>query len=159
MRSIAAFFLLLVCALAIPKASYAESITYTFTGTSFLAGTNFTYVDPSGFLSFGHSLVPTTASHLLYLGQDEGQLLQFDFIDANTYELTGSLNAVGAYFGRTYSLSLLGTQDMYINTLKIEVTPTAVTPEPSSILLLATGILGIGFLYRRRSFASSNATA
>jgi len=65
----------------------ADSVTYSFSGSAWLTGTSFTYVSPSGFLSFDTGpLVPTTAGDVFfydvsgaYFRNDIGQLATFDF--------------------------------------------------------------------------------
>jgi hypothetical protein len=52
-----------------------------------------------------------------------------------------------------------GTFEVGSYTLTAVGPATAVAPEPSSILLLATGTIGLGFYFRRGSFLSTNAAA
>src|SRR3954453_17260943 len=66
----------------------ADSVTYSFFGSAWLQGTNFTYVSPSGFLSFDTGpLVPTTATDVFFYDvngsffkNDIGSLATFDFV-------------------------------------------------------------------------------
>jgi hypothetical protein len=66
----------------------AESVTYSFFGSAWLTGTNFTYVSPTGFLSFDTGpLAPTTATDVFfynvygtYFKHDIGALATFDFV-------------------------------------------------------------------------------
>jgi hypothetical protein len=155
LRTLVSLFL---CALAIPTATYAESITYTFTGSSDFAGTHFTYVDPNGFLSFGATVAPTTATDLFYSGVDKGSIVSLQFVPY-FLDMTTLHGGFALYQPNSYSLSLLGTQQLGGGSLNIEPTPASVTPEPSSIILLATGMMGIAFFSRRRIFHSGGAAA
>lgn len=68
--------------------THAESVTYSFFGSEWLTGTDFTYVSPTGFLSFDTGpLVPTTATDVYfydisgaYFKNDIGALASFDFV-------------------------------------------------------------------------------
>src|ERR1700681_4793903 len=64
----------------------ADTVTYTFTGSGSLAGTNFTYISTSGFLSFPTgNLVPTTATDLFDGGYDRGPITFFNFDSSTTF--------------------------------------------------------------------------
>lgn len=128
---------------------HAESITYTYTGTGPLAGTTFTYVDPSGFLSLPTvELTPTTAGDIYLNGDDEGGITGFSFA-AGEYTIGGSAGGFAIGPLPYYDLDTIGTQYIGFGDLNIE--PTA-TPEPSSLLLLATGGLVLLGATRRRLF-------
>jgi hypothetical protein len=66
----------------------ADSVTYSFFGSAWLTGTNFTYESPSGFLAFDTGrLVPTTSTDVFfydvsgnYFKNDIGKLANFDFV-------------------------------------------------------------------------------
>jgi hypothetical protein len=142
--------------LAVQVPAKAESITYTFTGTDREAGTSFTYISPTGFLSFDTgNLIPTTASDLIYDSLDYGPITGFDFHNSGSYNIYGT-TAELPVSGTSYSLNALGTQnvDVYFNanaTLNIAVTAGSAVPEPSSLILLATGLLGLaGISWRKK---------
>lgn len=66
----------------------ADSVTYSFFGSAWLQGTDFTYVSPDGFLTFDTGpLAPTTATDVFfydvsgaYFKNDIGALASFDFV-------------------------------------------------------------------------------
>jgi hypothetical protein len=155
MKSLSITFLLLLCVFASAPAANASSITYTFTGAQDLSGTNFTYISPSGFLAFDTGiLTPTTSTDLHLAGTDYGALTGFDFESSTVFDLFTSIAEVTVSGLPTYQIgSLSAGQNLVIANLAITNTPAA-TPEPSSLLLLATGALGIAALMRRRFLPS-----
>src|ERR1700733_13825245 len=75
------FTLTFLFALVAPTAALADSVTYTFTGADEFAGTSFTYVSPTGFLTFDTpEIVPTPASDFFIDGVDEGSIYSFLFV-------------------------------------------------------------------------------
>jgi hypothetical protein len=155
MKSLSITFLLLLCVFASAPAANASSITYTFTGAQGLSGTNFTYISPSGFLAFDTGiLTPTTSTDLHVLGADYGPLTGFDFESSTVLDLFSSIAQVTVSGLPTYQIGSLTTgENLIVGTLAITNTPAA-TPEPSSLLLLATGALGIAASMRRRLLPS-----
>ncbi|HWC98774.1 MAG TPA: PEP-CTERM sorting domain-containing protein [Candidatus Sulfopaludibacter sp.] len=93
-----ATFLGLLAFLSIANSARADSVTYSFFGTAWLTGTDFTYVSPGGFLSFDTGpLVPTTSTDVYfynvngtYFQHDIGPLATFDFVSGNEFVLTTS---------------------------------------------------------------------
>lgn len=129
----------------------AESITYTYTGTGSLAGTIFTYLDPNGFLSLPTGeLTPTTAGDVFYEGDNYGQIFGFSFA-SDVYTISIGIGPVQVGPLPPYDLDTFGTQNIGDGNLNIEPT-VAATPEPSSLLLLATGGLALLGATRRRLF-------
>jgi PEP-CTERM motif-containing protein len=137
----------------------ADTVTYTFTGADGLAGTNFTYVSTSGFLSFPTgNLVPTTATDFFFDGVDKGPLGTINFNSSTTIFFVSQGLEIG--FNPAYSLNILGDQvlgwptfpkDSAILNISCPSCPPPISsaPEPSSLVMLATGIAGLIFVSLR----------
>jgi hypothetical protein len=136
----------------LPSSFTANSIIYnnvqvTHNGVTTSDTVGFAYFDGlseaavgSGILSFGDGLIQSST----------------DFISADFFSNQSLFT--GSTATPTFNLgTFLGTASHL--TISDASPATAVTPEPSSILLLATGMMGIAFLYRRKSFASGNTAA
>ena len=93
----------------------AESVTYSFFGSAWLQGTDFTFVSPTGFLGFDTGpLVPTTASDVFfydvngaYFKNDIGALVSFDFVseDELLLKTTGCTLAFTLSSGNSHVLA------------------------------------------------------
>jgi PEP-CTERM motif len=143
-------------ALVAPTAALANSVTYTFTGTNDFAGTSFTYVSPTGFLTFSTpQIVPTTASDLFFDGADEGSILNFVFVELSPgvdgYSIEAQLESLAPSVSNFQIGAFTTVPEILTDgTLSITPTPVATTPEPSSLILLCTGALGAIGAARRR---------
>jgi hypothetical protein len=153
------FFLIL----KVPAAK--ATVTYTFTGTGDLTGTEFSYVS-SGYLSFPFGLAaPTTKTGLFFLGTDDGLIQSFAFEGPQTLAINydddpivpgdpnGGTVLLESPSSSPYSLGNLSDQTIgsgdFTGTLQIE--DTAVTPEPGTAVLwlIGTALLGLALMRKR----------
>jgi hypothetical protein len=150
---IAAAFLICSAILLAPAAK-ADTITYTFTGDAggVLAGASFTYVT-SSFLSFDTGILgPTTSSGVF-------PVLEFDFINPNDFYIVYLGSGLNLFSVTTYSIGASNAGEHLafadggagLGTLVITDSSSTTAPEPSSILMLAAGLVGlIGLAFFRR---------
>ena len=147
-------FVFLFALLTGAPAANGASITYTFTGAGSFTGTDFTFVDPAGFLTFDTGmLTPTSSTDLFYKGTDEGPLSGFDFQSSTNYALSTALSGVeSSFLFSNYQIGALtaGEPMAGTGTLTISDTVASATPEPSGLLLSCTGLIGVLSALRRR---------
>ena len=153
MKNLLFGFGLLCAVLTCAPAANATSITYTTTGSGSLSGTDFAYIDPTGFLAFDTGLLtPTTSTDLFFLGTDYGALTAFEFFSPTSFALDhGTTFGVDVNLGIPYQISaLIAGESVGSGTLTISDTPESGVPEPSSLVLVSTGAIAAAGSMRRR---------
>jgi len=157
--------LALVSSLALVPAAHADTFDFTlngagggFSGTGVITATELTngvfrITDITGTGVTG-LLSPFTFEgndNILYTtGQNLVDILGFSFTDQNSQGVF-DVNIFGLGGGNVYAA--LQDQDGFKETIPITFSAIAVTPEPSSMLLLVTGIFGLIVLARKRLFS------
>lgn len=140
----------LVCIL-LPRSLRADPILYSFAGDGIYAGTSWTYLSTSGYLTYGSlPYYPTTASNFVYQSVDYGALGEIEFFSANRLDMFRAnlpFTPYPDFF--TYDIGAAGTYyDQYGGTLVI--TDLAAVPEPSSLVLTLIGLVGLLLVSRKR---------
>jgi hypothetical protein len=69
----------------------------------------------------------------------------------NTFATTGSVARFGANTSNIWSAQIQGNTDFAIDTINFETGAVTAVPEPASILLVGTGLVGLARRYRRRA--------
>jgi hypothetical protein len=147
-------YLLVVVFLATSAlAAHADSYEYNFTGftvteSGIVDASNFTYI--SSALITTDTLIDPLSCH--YFAQSctdveidpTGDLIQF--------RLTGGPIGTATWLGFPAGFFSVGTHNLplFADLTITDLTPIAATPEPSTIALLGTGLLGIVGTFRRR---------
>jgi hypothetical protein len=133
----------ILAASAIPAC--ADTFTYDFSDTLF--STSFTYTSPV-LISTLTTVVPTMCS----IGDSACTTVEFDPADLylQINSVPGGEHNYSAYSG--FDLFNVGVHDYGRITMIVIDNPAAVTPEPSTFVLLGTGLLGAIGACRRRFF-------
>lgn len=164
---------IVICLSAGSGIARADSVTYTFTGAGILAGDDFTYVSPTGYMSLPSGPLPvTTASDFYLCGFNTGlpitgwalngpdaldAFLVFTNAPTTPPPAMGPPAILSFSFGVTQSPAINMGQPITTTTLDLAnaagqpIAPlgtlTAVaTPEPSTISMLLSGMLRLGLL-------------
>ncbi len=122
--------------------------------TSAISGTFVTSADNNGFVNIEDTTFGTLVFHTVFSASTSGG--SFAFTDTTTapHSLFEAQNGGGSGLGLEIEGSLLVsssvTDVLTYNYTPAIVPPVAVTPEPSSLALLGTGILGVAGVMRKR---------
>jgi PEP-CTERM motif len=171
LRAATAILVLLVCGAAF---ACADIISYTFTGEGGDAGTDWTLVDPNGFIPNDTNVVGllTASTDFFSFGVDYGPLIGIDDLgeqsgisvcsNAGTscFDINMAINnpfgGSGPYLIPYFFAGNDGTTGTFteiqngVSTLTVTDQGPSPAPEPSSMLLVGTALLCFGGTLRRR---------
>ncbi len=173
MRNLRTVTTLLMFLISSGAFAYADVISYTFTGEGGDAGTDWTLVDPSGFIPDDTNVLDllTSSTDFIEFGVDYGPLIGISdtgeqsgnsvCTNAGTpcFEINmvinnpfGSGAFVIPYFfpGNDGTIGTFTNIQNGLSTLTITDQGPSPVPEPSSLLLVGTVLLGLGGTFKRR---------
>jgi hypothetical protein len=152
MRGILRILALIILTLSFVSPAAADTITYTFTGTGFNSASGFSFTT-SGFITTSTTI---TASQMTYCSLQFGNpCTSVTFFPQSVGGFYDTLSPFGsnATFFQAGAVGAVGTyQPLPIPRSQpgvLTVTQSTETPEPASLALFASGILGTGALQRR----------
>lgn len=171
LRTATTILMLLVCGAAF---ACADIISYTFTGEAGDAGTDWTLVDPGGFIPDDTNVVGllTASTDFFSFGVDYGPLIVIGDLGeqsgnsvcssagASCFEINMAINnpfgGSGPYVIPYFFAGNDGTTGTFteiqngVSTLSVTDQGPSPAPEPSGMLLVGTALLGLVGTLRRR---------
>jgi hypothetical protein len=146
---------LVLAAIGAPNAR-AGSIKYSFTGAGKWTGSYFTFVSTTGYLSYGAIVTPTDGLAVLF-GMDPTTLTSIQFYDSmNIFGDPDGFDFLASETG-TYDIGAVGTYKFFDSSGgdtyqgELVISSVGATPEPSSLFLFCTSLLGLA-PFRRKLF-------
>jgi hypothetical protein len=173
MRNLITLTTLLMFLVASAALAHADVISYTFTGEAGDTGTDWTLLDTGGFIPTDTNVVGllTSSTDFFSMGTDYGPLTVIGdvgeqsgssvCIDAATPCFQINMGIVNPFGSGNYLIPFDfagndGTTGTFteiqngVSTLTIADLGPSPAPEPSSLLLVSTALLGLGGTFRRR---------
>jgi hypothetical protein len=154
MRALTRLLATLAILTAVHPTAHADSYSYAFTDTTDAPlQTFFTYISPT-LITTTTTFVPLTC--MVDSTACTDVMFVFDpgsTVDPAEIAINAPTVGIGDYFNSTAFLTTLGTNTAFDDrvTLTInDLSPVSPMPEPSSLVLLATGVLGMAKSLRRK---------
>lgn len=155
--------LALIASLGISLTSYASDISYTITGGAFTPSGTFSgsfLINSATELIDGGSITATAGTTYSFFnsGNDAATpgLALFTDVSGDTFRLAlnGGLSSLAvntlAGSGLAWDTYLMTAAGARFDATGATIAPTPAIPEPSSLILLGTGALGLAGAFRRR---------